>query len=652
MPLPTLLQKNTFRFDDKVELIPELETLLNNNTSIDIILKIIEKKINLTKMNNKMYFLQGRTGSGKSTLMISSLYNKFVKNTIYKLICSEPTVVLTKTNALELTRYDKNLVIGKNIGILTGPEKIYTENKDSLFYCTPQILSNILLSKLLDTDTKFFFQYNIVIIDEVHVLDLPMLTLLYNINIFVNKYENESKCPIFIFSSATIDINAMINYYFPLIQDRIYKDYKMIGYVEGIPNNKVDEIFIDEISMKNYINEEYHNKSAYIIMANYYLKNYLHLERNNNYISVTEKRIKNIKNNWSDKILNAVNSYMNNDVLVFLPVVSGIIQMGMYIEKICNENNIPTLFVNKLMPWENVVNWRNNNRNRNRILIISFARDFSPAADIIMSTAKESDIEAIKFEKKIIISTPIIETGKTISSLTLCIDMGLQTTNIYNPLVYIPNQMENIKQIPANKSQITQRLGRVGREQAGTFIHFYTIGAYEKFMNNSMPATINSYCLSFLLLDNIQLMEKWVVNDLMNQNKYLYKISTDILLRSINDLIDAGYYSIFGEIVEYKYSYKNSSKWLLYAQYLFYELNYSLFESLIIVFANEYSLPDILYPKDFNPENLQIKLQDIKERKNINDNIINAIVKARNYITEIKYSKNNNTFPNIQNRLF
>lgn len=618
--MPTLLNKGSFQFNKNAIISTEQQNWVKSLIAIEIIKNILSQKFST---QNRTYFLQGRTGSGKSTLMVSELYKKFIKGTNYKLICSEPRVVLTKSNALDIIRFDKNFKLGENVGILTGPEKIKCTRRDCLYYCTPQILNDQLLRAILNKNS-YKLAYKIIIIDEVHVLDLPMITLLYTIHNYLEIFKNDIKSPMFIFTSATIDMNSMISYFYNDVKS-IYLDPLMIGYVAGDSNHAVKSLFIQDNEMIKYISEERQGKNCYKIMAEYYKNNFINID---------------------------------GDVLFFLPVVSGMRMLAYFIKELIQ---FPSFIVEKDTKFDSVVQWRNETRNKKRCIIICFARDLSEAGDILLSFPVEPDQEALKFEKKIIISTPVLETGKTISTLTLCIDMGLNTTTVFNPLTFKQLGIENIKQIPENKSQAIQRQGRVGREIPGTFVHFYTENCYNEFLDNDMPATINAYCLSPLLLDNMQLIKLHhkdldsFTYDFINGSNYIYNISTDILLKSTIDLITAGYYTIWGEVVEYRNSYKNSQVWFLYAQYLFYIKGYSLFESLILILVNLYNLPSILTPTNFNEKNLKISLDYIKELKNnkyIDSSIIDAIVKARNIITKVKYDETYEIFRNLSWKLF
>ena len=248
--MPTLAQKGTFSFDPKAKITTDQKVWLENETAINIIIKVLNAKLSKTGIENRLYFLRGRTGSGKSTMMISSLYEAIIKNSRGKLICSEPRVVLTKANATDVIRYNKTYQFGKQMGVLSGSEKILCTEKECMYYCTPQILNDKLLKMTQLTDEgeirHNLIQYKIVVVDEVHVLDLPMMSLLKTVRDVVNKYGSIPECPLFIFASATIDTNQMVSYFFPKNSEQIYENPLVIGNVAGSSNHPVNEQFLTD----------------------------------------------------------------------------------------------------------------------------------------------------------------------------------------------------------------------------------------------------------------------------------------------------------------------------------------------------------------------------------------------------------------------
>lgn len=626
--MPTLALKNTFSFYKTVDLTLTLKSWLNNLTAIQIIISQLKEKLHKPGRNNKLYFLRGRTGSGKSTYMITNIFESIVRGSRGMIICSEPRVVLTKANATDDLRYNSQYHFGKEMGILTGSEKIRCTDRECMYYCTPQILNDRLLKVLFATDdseAKSELQrYTLIVVDEVHVLDLPMLSLIKTIKDIVDKYSDTIECPVFIFTSATIDIEQMVSYYFPNNPD-VTSDPYLIGDVAGSSNFPVDESFLSstEISAFNTQESKLPRGGCFEIMATYFYDHlYQNLFKSTSFVTQGTQKIQ------------------CRDVLFFVPLSFGIETIGQTLKKLIKDR--PVFAIRRGTTMDEVTQWRLEHKGESRILIVGFARDFSSAADVLLSKPIETDPDSLVNETRIVIATSVIETGKTITTLYQCIDMGLDTTSICNPLSFNFNDpMQYLKQIPANVNKVIQRLGRVGREAPGRFLHFYSKEIMDQFQLADTPDTINNSCLSNQLLSHYRQFPLYREFNVFNENNYLYPTTVDIILRSINDLISAGFFTINGEFVNLKSKGKPPEAWVLYAGYLYYILHYSLFEALMLSAVNRKSLPSILTVRIVRPETLKYSLDDIA-RGNQEQSILEGIKLARNTFTKIKYGLNKN----------
>lgn len=636
--MPTLALKNVFKFHIKAKLTKEQEAWLVNETAIGIITKISKIKLTKTGKENRLYFFKGRTGSGKSTLMISSLYSSVIKGTGTKLFCTEPRVVLTKANATDVIRYNPAYSFGKQIGILSGSERVMCSEKDCMYYCTTQILNDILLSIIQLNDKadieRKLSAIKIVVIDEVHVLDSPMMALLKTIKDTVDKFGDLQVCPLFIFASATISIKQMVRYYFPG-NKLIYENPLMIGEVLGASNFPINEEFLNPKDIRQYNQEEKRDgrNSCYAIMAKHFYKNYYdRLELSSSYV----------------KGPGGIDVQCR-DVLFFVPLVMGIDTIGTLLSIFIKD--CPYYKVGKGTTMKEVEDWRMRNRGRKRVLFIGFARGYSQASDELLSKPMENDIDALKNEIRIIAATPVIETGKTITTLYLCIDMGLTTTTVYNPLSFDANELVRyLKQIPINSNQMIQRLGRVGREAPGNYLHFYSKDIMNKFRTADVAETINTSCLSAMLSTHLKGFPLFTTFDLMNENPYLYPTTTDILIKTATDLINTGYLTIYGQLVNLKISFKYAESWILYARYLYYNLDYPLWDALLIAGINRKSLHSFFTVSNIDPKSLRYQLKDVVKIAP-NDEIIEGIQLAKNLLVSIMYGKDD-TFTFIESRIY
>lgn len=636
---PTLAQKGTFSFHDKAKVPSEYENWVLNDIAINIIIKILKIKLTKNSKADKMYFLRGRTGSGKSTLMISSLYEAIIKGSRGKLMCSEPRVVLTKANATDVVRYNRSYSFGKQMGILSGVEKIYCSERECMYYCTPQILNDTLLHITQNPDKtevkRKLSAYRLVVIDEVHVLDAPMMALLKTVQDVVNKFGNDAECPLFIFASATIDIPQMVSYYFPDNEEEILSNPLMIGLVAGSSNFSVNEQFLTNEQLSTYNNRERNEgrNSCFKIVAEHFYNNYYRsLDSSTSYVKAQN----------GDKI-------QCRDVLFFVPLVAGIDFIGLTLRNLIKDR--PIFLIQKGTETSEVTQWRNQNKGKKRVLYIGFARGYSPAADDLLSKPMETDIDSLHNEIRIVAATPVIETGKTITTLYLCVDMGLATLSVNNPLSYnINNSILYLKQVPTNMNQAIQRLGRVGREAPGVFLHFYTKDVMSHFQPSDTAETINSACLSSLILNHLKNFPLYTSFDVMNENHYLYPTTTDILIKTAQDLISSGYLTIHGQLATLRTSFKYGEPWILYARYLYYIMGYSLWDSLLLSSINRKSLPSVFTVSDVQPKSLRYQLEAVVKMEP-NEEIIEGIQRARNLLTSIIYGKDE-TFAFIESRIY
>lgn len=627
--MPTLLSKGTFSFYELAKLTKDLQELLKTKTAIEIIITILKLKLQLSGISNRLYFIRGRTGSGKSTLMISEIYKAIIAGHPQSIYITEPRVVLDESNANDILRYNTTWEFGKEMSINNGAKKIPSKyTGGTMCFCTPKIVANSLNEILQQPNDsaalKMLAKYKIIVVDEVHVLDLPTMTLLKNIFDIVHKFGDDKRCPLFIFASATINIPIMVEYYFPKTFENEITNPMLIAEIAGASNYPVVDRFLSETELKNINNEEHSTKDPFVgyqIVAKYLLQHVLNrVWDSTSFIKYNGEQVQ------------------CRDVLLFVASKIAIGKIGNHIIK--SLTNIPIYLISEESTVDEFLEWRTKNRNRKRLLIIGYARNWSCVSEELLSRPIEQDSEARKFETHLIISTPIIETGKTITTLYVCLDMGLENSPLYNPLTYDYNHDMVVRSIPLNKNKIIQRVGRVGREAPGEFIHFYTEKVMSQLDPYDTPETINSYTLSNMLLDNMKTKKEFIVYDTLMTNNFIYPISTDIMIRSNVDLIHAGFMTIYGEYSNMKSKINASDLWLLYAEYLYYIKKLSLFHSLMISAVYRYSLPVVENVSDIETSNVINNVMDIVNRgTGASDDFIEGIKMARNMLSIIKHKR-------------
>lgn len=606
----TLMMKNAFNFDQHVD-----QERINHrfNTSlpaIEVIKNIINAKLEEKQnLKNKIYFLQGRTGSGKSTYLVSELYKSFIKdenNGINNEISVvEPRVVLTYSNAENISRNNVSLKIGEEIGYYGGNFRVNAKKKSKIIFYTTEIFNQ----KLILNECKS----KIVIIDEVHLLDLPMISLL---NTIFNSLNINS--PLFIFTSATINLNLLINYFkekICLTSEEIYSDPLMIGYVKGKRNKDVTHYFVD-------------------------VSKFLDLNK----LDFTKKF-----SEWLVKtpLQTPIVNEECKDILIFLPLTSYFKPIGTILEKL-----IPnSFFLSNETTEKDLNSWRKSNKKQT--LIIGYSSGYSNLSNEILKFTSDSDKERRKNERKIILSTPVIETGKTISSLFIVVDLGLQFTQRVKPLNYDPNKFYGIT-IPISKSNVIQRLGRVGREFEGVSYSFYTKNTYDSLEQTDLPENLNSVSMAEIYLkgkkfvhlnenfsENFSYLELQKRLDLMKENKFIIKNSVDTLIQTGLDLIKSGYLSpilTFNEVTKIE-------KWFEYAKIFYYLYGYKLFDSIFLARMNRKQLPFLFSPSKIT---LKFNLSVIDEYENLDDQTKNEILES---IIEVKKIENTIKFDYLKSPL-
>jgi len=463
MPLPSLLLKNTIDTSimskDKGDFYKKLN---ENNTSLNIILKIINQKINssIKKISNKIFVLQGLTGSGKSTTFISGLVNTAMK--YGTLLCTQPRIALAEEKYINLAIDEKkynpgSLITENNVSVKTS--KISRDFKDpqsniKLLFCTTQILSN-LMEKM--EDNKFGKIYPIVVIDECHEISLEMNYVFKNIREYIKNNYNKPFCPLFIFMSATLDINLFKSYFDINIgnPELFIKVLGSTNYPIGIKHLNDQIVCDNKIAEKNM-------KKAY---------KYKKIDISNNLIDTETNILLNIIENCkrNDEYLGGI----QNDIIVMNPATSQGIKI---IKKMQNIDNIKKLISDKkldIFPYSSIDIAKNNINHK------KFIED------------KNSDI------RRIVLSTTLLQAGATMKYLRFIIDSGWTNYPIVNPYT----EKELFSRLPISKSDVEQRIGRVGRLFPGIFISMYSKNVFNNLSSIKYPITCVSPIIYLKLLN-------------------------------------------------------------------------------------------------------------------------------------------------------
>ena len=636
---PTLNSVGSFEFDSFCTDHPDV----SQKRAIEIILNQLREKINERDRFKNIYVLDGRTGSGKSTLFISELFKTFKK----KILVAEPRIVLTRNNTFDIIQRNSFFSLKQNIGYKNSTENQSPEDDISVTFMTTQLLVN-----QLQTYYQFFgtLQDQIfVIIDEAHLLDIQTLDLLREVKRFLNKYGKEKFCPLFILQSATIRVKEVSKYYFPTEYEEFRKDWKSIGHVKGLSNFKVVERFVENDQMKKMITMEYERKSPAHIISSYYLKfkeqtinSFFSGSSGSSFENSSGQTDSNHSENQSGQTENHSEESKENQKrigkrfvhLIFLPYVRGIIEFGSVVVNTLTEKQYAVHMIQSSESTKDLYDWRFKN-NGKRLIIVPISRGYSSqACDALLDGIDHPKDE--QNESLLFVATNVIETGKTIKNLTFALDCGFDTVSCFNPLMFdIKNYGHVIRQVPESKAKAIQRLGRVGRECPGEFLHFMTEGTYRQLDDYEPPDTINSYCISKQLLDIAWFGSLWKQFDFQASNIYMIKFTSDILINSCADLIRAGFLTPFSEIVDFGVvPYSKDYKFFYLIRWLHYIKHLKIDDAVFMAAINERD-QNMYLATDFRDYRFK-RIEDMDENK-LTADVVLSLRKANNTLMKIKY---------------
>ncbi len=501
----TILQDNAYEFHPDIK-IPEQLRRLTKGPAYTCLLHILKEKLKSinggeVSARDKSFFLKGRTGSGKSTYFPCKLFLD-LKSTVWVL---EPTVVLAQSIPTDTTKYFKELNLGRNIGYLTGQGRLKPTENRHIMYMTTEIFRQILIGGASLPP--------VIIFDEVHKMDKALLFCLQALK----KRYNDLNNTLFIYQSATIDIPLMLNY---IIGKEIY-EHDLVGYIKGAQNYPCEEIWVGDDLLNKF------TKNPETIVP--YIMEYL-----------------------VPKCIECKNTIIHNglpiparDMMMF---VCG--KKSMLIFKRAFENYRSKLPIHVLdldeSSFKKVPEWRQINKNKTRLLIIPYVQSINTFGKQLLQYNVDPDHESQLNEIKLYITTPVLEAGKTIDTLHLVIDGGLRHEVYFIPLIYKDERNQDlIFRVPADKSSIEQRVGRVGRKSSGVIIRLYSKKTYDMIPERNVPDNINNVSFGDIVIESLNSRALEFV-DLMEGNSMIIPNSVDTILRTQQDLISAGLTTTFG----------------------------------------------------------------------------------------------------------
>ena len=431
-------------------------------------------------LNNRIIYLTGATGVGKSTqapkLLLYSLKMLDYKNT-GRIACTQPRTRPTEDNANRIS-YEMGVPI-EEPNPPAKEETIETENyyiqyqhkikkhvssqptlilkimTDGTLY---QQLKNPVLKRLSGENYTINNVYDIIIVDEAHEHNYNMDLILTKMK-YVTYYNNDIKLVII---SATLEDDEPIyrRYY------RTINDNRMFPFNFYLEDHKLDRINVDRRIHISPPGET----TQFKIEDNYIpdgdpveiIRNITSTSTKDGDILLFQPGRKEIS-----EAVSALNKITPSDTIA-LPYYGELSQTDKnFIEKI-NKESLSELIIPKSIPFETHSNYKG-------------------AEKVPKGT----------YKRFILVATPIAEASITISSLTYVVDTGFQKNNVFD--YYLRD--EKLKTTLISESSRIQRRGRVGRVANGEVYYIYEQHAME---NNKRQYGISISNLYEILYDLLQ----------------------------------------------------------------------------------------------------------------------------------------------------
>lgn len=498
----SLLAKGTVKLSEHID--AEDAKFINKMRAIDYILKFIDRRTTSRgapikkppkTIGDKIILLRSGTGSGKSTTIAPELYKTFLNKTGRNIIITQPRILTAIDKAQDMAQQYPNLIMGYNIGYQTGIRS-YKPRERGITSMTTGILLNILITAT--NAINFAKKYSFVIIDEIHEKDINTDTIIFLIKKFLTEYWELPDCPIFIFMSATFDPQPYMKYF--------------------------------QCPESNFIEVEGHTFPITPHFPKYDIHNYI-IYASNLATRIHVENINDIKGKNRDIIIFVKNKSDANAIMTAIHTFnSTIMSKGMThaIEHIKSRNDnqeihggsephyILPVLLNKQSFTEGGTDYRNLFSDIQHLQTPIYETDPSKGT-LIQTITKYAPAS-----RKVIVATPIAETGITIPFLKYCIDTGWVLSPEFNPDFSTSILLnKNITKYMAD-----QRKGRVGRLSTGEWYPCYTEQTF-----NMLPEDLDSKYVTeniTTVLLNIIVNETGAKFDEINIDEYSDADKSDI----------------------------------------------------------------------------------------------------------------------------
>lgn len=502
MSLPTLLREG-FIVPPK-GLSKSEKDLLKNTKSIDYITDFISDRTSISfgtkakippkRPGDRVIILKSDTGSGKSTVLPPFLYEQFQERTHRNIAVTQPRVL----NAIDITEglpeHYPYLKLDENLGYQTGDFKRMPKDKGVIFMTTGILLQQMNIME----DEDFMRKYSYILIDEVHDRQLNVDMSLFLLKKFLTRHYENPNCPMLILMSATFDPKTFMDYF----------GCPKENYIQVVGSTFPIEPHFLKYDSPNYV------KTASDIAEKLHIENLADIDDGSEFRDIIifiagaapSKAILEKMHIFNSEILSKslpeVLKYMENKPPI---EKSGGEQKEQLVAKPDNYYIAPIDLSGKSFH-QGGIEYQNLFSDINNIKVPIFKITDKGAVDY------KTIVRWVSPTRRIIVSTPVAETGVTIETLKYCIDTGVVTAVDFNPDFGARTLLKkNVTQ-----GMAMQRRGRVGRKSPGQWFPCYTEDTYKALPIDQFAEILTSDITNTLLSIFIKETESQVIEEIAN----------------------------------------------------------------------------------------------------------------------------------------
>lgn len=455
---------------------PELQAQLNTYVPYEYIIRWFQSHEGRTGIANRVLIIQSGTASGKSTTIPAEMFGQLVRHryaTGGGIICTQPRILTTISNAKQIAaipKFGAYLRLGETIGWSTQFSKL-KPRRIGLLSATIGVLT---MQLQVFTDSEIMDMYRYILIDEAHERPLVADITLTALKGFLQRNATNPRCPFVVLMSATIDPPKFARYFLGPNQDGTARTIDQL--IDNIiicnsapsferqkiwPEAPITNIITESVRIIRDIMDKHPapretwdpTASAAGAEASAPSGHELHLDM--------------IKGPQQER----------DDILIFLPGIAEMTSMRLALRKFNKEQyvagkpQVAIVMLNSAAITENQLEYRQ--------------------LDIPIREIQDRAI----YERRVIVSTSVAETGMTFNTLRYVIDAGYSRENEYNPNLKATSLLSK----PAQLSRIEQRWGRVGRKFPGVIYPLYTEQMRNSLQPTQYPEIITS-CITPVIL--------------------------------------------------------------------------------------------------------------------------------------------------------